>query len=87
MKEKNMENTQEFKTNDFYQAVILKTVGLPLLRLEKALGQRFFIFIFDDPDSQAQRTIEKYWNHQIKVDAREFVENINELKTRIHSGV
>lgn len=82
-----MENTKEFKTNDFYQAIILKTVGFPLLRLERALGQRFFIFIFDDSDSQAERTIEKYWNHQIKVDARDFVENINELKTRIHSGL
>ena len=30
-----MENLQEFKIHDFYQAAILKTVGLPLLRLER----------------------------------------------------
>ncbi len=78
---------QEFKTNDFYQAIILKTVGFPLLRLEKDSRQRFFIFVFDNLDYKADETIEKYWNHQIKVDARELIENINELKTRIHSGV
>lgn len=87
MKEKIMENITEFKSHDFYQAVILKTVGFPLLRLEKQQGQRFFTFVFDDPDYQAETTIEMYWNHQIKVDARELIENINELKTRIHSGV
>lgn len=86
MKEKKMENIKEYKSNDFYQAVILKTVGFPLMRLERTNG-RFYIFVFDDPDNNAQKTISMYWNHQLKVDARELVETINELKTRIHSGV
>ena len=81
-----MENIKEYKSNDFYQAVVLKTIGLPLVRLERTNG-RFFTFVFDDPDNQAEEIISKYWNKQLKVDARELVENINELKTRIHSGV
>ena len=85
METKNMENTQEYKSSDFYQAVVLKTVGFPLIRLERSGGQRFF-FVFIDSNFTAQKTIEKYWNHEIKVDAKEFIENINELKTRIHSG-
>ncbi len=80
-----MKNTQEYKTSDFYHAVVLKTVGFPLLRLERSGGQRFF-FIFTDSSLTAQKTIQKYWSHEIKVDAKVFVENINELKTRIHSG-
>lgn len=83
--EKNMEQ-REYKTNDFYHAVILKTVGFPLLRLEKGNG-KFLVFVFADSDSQAQVTIQNYWNRQIQVDARDLIETINELKTRIHSGV
>lgn len=79
-------NLREFKISDFYQAVILKTVGFPLLRLEKGTG-RFMVFIFDDPDYKAEGTIERYWSREIKVIARDLIENINELKTRIHSSV
>lgn len=79
-------NNKEYKINDFYQAVVLKTVGFPLLRLEKSTG-RFYFFVFDNPLSKAEKVIEQYWKREIKVDAKEFVENINELKTRIHLGV
>lgn len=81
-----MKNIKEFKTNDFYQAVILKTVGLPLLRLERRNG-KFVTFIFDDPEYQAEVVIGKYWDREVKVVARELIENINELKTRIYSGI
>lgn len=80
-----MENIKEFKINDFYQAVILKTVGLPLVRLEKVSGS-FVDFVFSDPEFKAEEIIGRYWNREIKVDARSLIENINELKTRIHSG-
>lgn len=84
MKEKRMENTKEYKSNDFYQSVVLKTIGFPLMRLEKG-SSRFFYFIFADPDNKAKEAIEKYWNSEITVDARKLIENINELKTRIYS--
>ena len=45
MKEIKMKNSTEYKLNDFYQAVILKVVGFPLLRLERG-SSRFFIFVF-----------------------------------------
>lgn len=86
MEKKRMENIKEYKSQDFYQSVILKTVGFPLLRLERTNG-RFFTFVFDDSNNKAQETISMYWNKQLKVDARELIENINELKTRIHSGI
>jgi hypothetical protein len=81
-----MKNTNEFKINDFYQAVILKTVGFPLLRLERS-SSKFVVFVFDDPKQKAKEIIRNYWQRKIKVDARDLIETINELKTRIHSGV
>lgn len=79
-----MENTKEYKSNDFYQSVVLKTIGFSLLRLEKS-SSRFFFFVFADPENRAKEAIEKYWNREITVVARDLIENINELKTRIYS--
>jgi hypothetical protein len=42
-----------FRINDFYQATILKTVGFPLLRLERSRG-KFVTFVFDDPEHKAE---------------------------------
>ncbi|KKQ15397.1 hypothetical protein A2858_02495 [Candidatus Daviesbacteria bacterium RIFCSPHIGHO2_01_FULL_36_37] len=81
-----MEKPKEYKCNDFYQAVILKTAGVPLIRLEKTT-ERFFNFVFDDPEENVKNIISQYWNNKLKVDARDLIESINELKTRIHSGV
>lgn len=76
----------EFKTHDFYHAVILKTLGFKLLRLEKSTG-KFLVFVFNNRGREAQEKIQKYWDREIVVDARALIETINELKTRIHSKV
>ncbi len=86
MEKLNMENSKEYKTNDFYQAVVLKTAGIPLIRLERTSG-RFFNFVFTDPNEKAEKIISMFWAKELKVDAKEFVENTSELKTRIHSGI
>ncbi|HUD44917.1 MAG TPA: DUF5659 domain-containing protein [Patescibacteria group bacterium] len=77
---------KEFKLNDFYQAVVLKTAGFSLLRLERE-NPKFAIFVFADPEDKAQETISHYWNRKISVEARALIENINELKTRIYSTI
>ncbi len=81
-----MENINEFKSSDFYQSVVLVTVGFPLLRLERG-NKRFFTFVFDDPENKAEKVIKQYWKKELQVTARDLIESINELKTRIHSGV
>lgn len=78
-------NCREIKLNDFYQAVILKSFGFELKRLERA-EESFVTFVFDDPNLKAEETIKKYWNRELTVDPRTMVETINELKTRLHSG-
>ncbi len=81
----NMKNT-EYKSNDLYQAVALKTAGMPLLRLEKSSGH-FYIFVFDDPNNKAEEILSQFWAKTLQVDAKTFVENINEAKARIHQGL
>ena len=83
---KNHMESKQFKLSDFYQAVILKTAGLPLVRLEKQ-DRQHFVFVFEDSDNQSELILSRYWNHELQVDARDLIESINELKTRIHSGV
>jgi len=80
-----MKNT-EYKLNDFYQSAVLKSAGLPLLRLEKS-QDKYFFFIFDDSSQKAEDIIRKYWNKELQVIARELVESIHELKTRLHMGM
>ena len=86
LKMKNHMESKQFKLSDFYQAVILKTAGFPLVRLEKQ-DRQHFVFVFEDSDNQAELILSRYWNHELQVDARDLIESINELKTRIHSGV
>jgi predicted DNA-binding protein with PD1-like motif len=80
-----MNKNIEYKLQDFYVACVLKTVGFKLLRLEKSTG-RFFLFVFDDSEELAEYFISQYWNRQIEVCARDLIETINELKTRLHSS-
>ena len=80
-----MENTTEFRTHDFYHACVLKTIGFKLVRLERTNG-KFADFIFEDPDYGAELAIEQYWNRETEVVAKDLIENINELKTRIYSS-
>lgn len=77
-------NIREFRINDMYQAVVLKVIGLELLTLERDQGNQV-TFVFNDPNIQARKIVDRYWRYEVKVDAREMVETINELKTRIYT--
>lgn len=75
----------EFRTKDFYHAVVLKALGFDLLGLDKSEG-RFSIFIFDDKRQGAEETVKKYWDRALMVEPRAMVDSINELKTRLYSS-
>lgn len=82
-----MENQKlEFKNNDFYSSACCLAAGLTLKRLDRGNGA-FVTFVFDDPDQLAEEIIQKHWNRKLKMPTRDLVEAINELKTRIHSGI
>ena len=68
---------------DFYQSVVLKTLGFHLLNVQQGEG-KFCVFVFADPNLTADAALERYWNGQLeKVDARDLIGNIKELKNRI----
>lgn len=81
-----MKKINEFKLKDFYQAIILMTTGFPLLRLERG-NHKFVTFVFDDPKFLAEETLGRYWEGKIKVNAKDLINNIKELKTRLHSKI
>jgi hypothetical protein len=81
-----MKNQKEIKINDFYQAVVLRTLGFPLVRLEKVSG-KFFLFVFKDAESKAEETLSSHWDRKVNVVSKDFIENISELKTRIYTGI
>lgn len=76
---------EKYRSKDFYQAVILKTYGLNLVGLERG-NEKFVTFVFDDPEGIAEDVLKEYWNRNLNLQARDIVENISELKTRIYSG-
>lgn len=77
---------EKYETKDFYQSVILKTYGLKLIGLDRGIN-KFVTFIFEDPNNKAETVLQSYWNRTLNLQARDLIENISELKTRIHSGV
>lgn len=77
---------EKYRSKDFYQTVILKTYGFKLVGLERGM-EKFVTFVFEDPANQAETVLKKYWSRNLMLQARDLIENISELKTRIYSGV
>ncbi len=75
-----------FSSQDFYLVCVLKSAGLQLQNLIRNSNGKV-TFVFNNPDQIAERTIQKHWNKELKITSLDLVEAINQLKTRIHSGV
>lgn len=74
----------KYETKDFYLSCVLRALGIELLKLDQSKGN-FSVFVFNDPQNQVQTIINQYWDKKLSVDARTFVETINELKTRLYN--
>ncbi|MBI3379665.1 hypothetical protein HY029_02850 [Candidatus Gottesmanbacteria bacterium] len=81
-----MENTIEFKSNDFYLSACILASGIPLKRIEYG-DPRSASFIFDDLENKVPQILADHWNKKLLLPTRNLIEAINELKTRLHSGV
>lgn len=75
-----------FTSKDFYISACLLASGLKLIELQKE-EDKLFVFVFDDSEGKAEEIIKNYWNRTHKIPTRDLIEAINELKTRIHSGI
>ena len=78
----NMEN-QNFQTSDFYTAVFLLANGFKLLEIDKSNPRRF-CFVFADQENRAE-LIEDFFNGSARVEPRQFVSSIKELKTLMYN--
>jgi len=80
-----MNSNKELKIKDFYQSAILKTLGLELLRLEQS-DEKHSWFVFNDPEDKTKIVLADYWNRDIMVNARDLVDSIRDLKTRLYQS-
>jgi len=79
-----MENL--FKSNDFYLCAVCIASGASLVSLKRGEG-RIATFVLNISSEKAEKIITKHWNRELIVPTRNVVEAINELKTRLYSGV
>lgn len=73
-----------YKTRDFYLGASLLASGIKLQKLELTVNNAYF-FVFETSINDAEKIIKLYWDRSLKLPIRDFVDAINELKTRIHT--
>ena len=77
-----MEN-QNFQTSDFYTAVFLLANEFKLIEIDKTNTRRF-CFVFEDQENRV-KLLEDYFNGSAKIEPRQFVSSIKELKTLMYN--
>lgn len=75
-----------YRSHDFYLVAICVASGASIFSVDRK-DHEFVSFTLDIPESEAREIIKRHWNRELKVPTRDLVEAINELKTRLHSGV
>lgn len=79
-------NERLYKSKDFYTCCCLLAAGFTLKAIEPT-SAKFATFVFDDPEQKAEELIKKHWSGGLYLPTKDFVAAINELKTRLNSGV
>lgn len=75
-----------FNIDDLYIACVLKASGIQLQQITRNNNGKA-TFVFNNPNQIAETTIQNHWDKKLKVISLDLVEAINQLKTRIHSGI
>lgn len=81
-----MKNVKTWQSHDFYLCAICIAFGASLISLEKG-NDRFVTFTLGISPDEAEKVISMHWSRELKLPTRNLIEAINELKTRLHSGV
>lgn len=81
-----MQDEEKWKSKDFYLSCVIRASGFELTNLERR-EHDFSVFVFDISPQRAEEIISLHWSKQLKLPTRDLIEAINELKTRINSGV
>lgn len=80
-----MKKNLEYKTKDFYSACLLRALHMPFNRVERG-ESRFVLFVFDDTKREAEKTIAKYWNRKLPIEAKDLVDAIHDMKSLLYAG-
>ena len=75
-----------WKSSDFYLCAICIANGAALISVEKDSG-KFATFILNISPIEAKKIVSRHWARELIIPTRNLIEAINELKTRLHSGV
>lgn len=80
-----MKENMTYQTKDFYIAACILASEFQLLELIP-IGSKTFSFVFNISVENAEELIESYWQRKLILPARDYVNALHELKTRIYSG-
>mgnify|MGYP001561074485 CR=1 FL=1 len=79
-----MNNQAEYSTRDIYISVILKSLNIPLLRIESNGRQGIFVF----KSSEAlENIISQYFNGELKLNPRTVFDNWKALKSQAFAAI
>ena len=76
------DDNKNFKTGDFYIAIVLTTLGFNLETLENENSSKV-IFVFQN-SPKLQETIKKYFSNRLKVNPQLLFVSQKTLKTYLH---
>jgi hypothetical protein len=79
----NSENTELFKTSDFFLAVVLYSQDIPLLCLESTSEIRRKTFVFQKTENLAG-LIAKFWGQELFIEATMLLTAERALKRRLY---
>lgn len=75
-----MNNGDVYQTKDLYEAALLQTHNLKLIKLVKE--DNYYWFVFEDK-TKAEELSAQFWQKEVKVNAKLYAEAIRGLKDRI----
>lgn len=79
-------NQLGWHSKDFYLSCIIRASGFNLIELKKGTGD-FSVFVFDVTPEKAEQIISLHWSRQLALPTKDLIEAINELRSRLKSGV
>lgn len=77
-----MQNSEDFKTSDFYLACFLFAEGTKLITADHSNPRRV-VFCFEN-SSNTQKCAQSFWKNEATINPAVFVNAIKELKQQLH---
>ena len=79
-----MNQQSEYSTRDIYISVVLKSLNIPLLRIES--NGRQGIFVFKSTEA-IERIVSQYFNGELKLNPRTVFDNWKALKSQAFAAI